>query len=78
LICDEGDDTLAHPLSQELSRLIFEHGLNLITDPDLAMGSQKRLPIDFSPEHLIPLPVVPVNFAELRMYNSYRGMGINE
>ena len=78
LICDHSDDNIARPLSQQLSRLIFEHGLNLITDPDLAVGCQKRLPIDFSPEQETPLPVVPVNFAEIRMYNSYRAMGINE
>ena len=78
LISDRTSDSLSHPLSQELSRLIFEHGLNLITDPDLARGSQKRLPVDFSPEQEMSLPVVPVNFTEPRMYNSYRAMGINE
>jgi hypothetical protein len=78
LISDGGDDNFAQSLPLELSLLILEHGLDFITDPDVAIENQKRLAIDFSPEQEVPLPVAPVNFAEMRMYNSYRAMGINE
>ena len=76
-----GDNNATAPTQSvcpELSILIREHGLNIIMDRAVASRESTKIPLRFSDEGEISLPVVRESFVNPISHYSYRGIGINE
>lgn len=62
----------------QLSRFIHEHDLNFIIDEGCAVKEALKVPIGFSSERPVSLPIQRSVYMDFPIPNSFRAYGINE
>jgi hypothetical protein len=72
------DAGFTQAVSPELFLFARKHELNFITNQDPADNDSVILPVNFSDERELPLPVGRSGFAGSMTSGSFRGFGINE